>query len=247
MRALFSVEMRRILARRLVRLSALVIFVAIAFAGVLTFIKARTVGVPGLREVFLGTTGPLIVLLAVAGASFAGAEWHAGTMTSLLTWEPRRVRVLLAKILAAAAFGVVAFVLVQSALMVSLLPAALAKGVGGNIDATWLRGIADVVLRGAAMGGLIAVIGFSLASLGRNTAAAIGVLFAYVAVAEGLVRGLKPAWQVWLLSDNLASFVTGKALFFPGRSLAGIGLTVLAYAGGLAAAAIAAFRLRDLT
>ena len=41
-------------------------------------------------------TSTFVVLLGVAlAASLGGADWSAGTMTTLLTWEPRRIRVLL--------------------------------------------------------------------------------------------------------------------------------------------------------
>ena len=39
----------------------------------------------------------LVVGALFAGASVAGAEWRAGSMTTLLTWEPRRVRVIVGR------------------------------------------------------------------------------------------------------------------------------------------------------
>ena len=43
-------------------------------------------------------TGTFTVLLGVVlGASLMGADWGAGTMTTLLTWEPRRIRVFLTR------------------------------------------------------------------------------------------------------------------------------------------------------
>jgi hypothetical protein len=43
----------------------------------------------------LGQTSFLFLLMAVlGGASFVGAEYKAGTVTTLLTWEPRRTRVM---------------------------------------------------------------------------------------------------------------------------------------------------------
>ena len=42
----------------------------------------------------------MVVLLGVLlGATLAGADWTAGTMGTLLTWEPRRVRVHLVRVL----------------------------------------------------------------------------------------------------------------------------------------------------
>src|SRR6266550_2935277 len=67
-------------------------------------------------------TSTFVVLLGVAlAASLGGADWSAGTMTTLLTWEPRRVRVLLVRAVVVAL--VVAFVtlLLQAILFGSLV------------------------------------------------------------------------------------------------------------------------------
>jgi hypothetical protein len=57
-------------------------------------------------------TSTFVVLLGVAlAASLGGADWSAGTMTTLLTWEPRRIRVLLVRALVVAAVYVVVLML----------------------------------------------------------------------------------------------------------------------------------------
>ena len=43
---------------------------------------------------------PVVAAAWLLAASFVGAEWHAGTMGTLLTWEPRRLYVLGAKVAA---------------------------------------------------------------------------------------------------------------------------------------------------
>jgi hypothetical protein len=53
-----------------------------------------------------------------------------------------------------------------------------------------------------------AVIGAAVAAVGRHTAAALGLVFVWTAVIEGLIRGFRPHWTPWLLGDNLASFLT---------------------------------------
>ena len=76
-----------------------------------------------LPEILVGTSGFAIILGWLLGASLAGAEWHAGTMATLLTWEPRRVRVLVAKLVAA---GTLVFAL--TVVLQLLLGAALLTG-----------------------------------------------------------------------------------------------------------------------
>ena len=51
---------------------------------------------------------------------------------------------------------------------------------------------------------LVALLGFGLTNLIRNTGAALGVGFVYFAIVETAVRALRPAWQPWLLSTNAA-------------------------------------------
>src|SRR3954469_3289779 len=52
------------------------------------------------RDLLTGAATILMAVAVVLGASATGAEWQSGTFASLLTWEPRRQRVLAAKLLA---------------------------------------------------------------------------------------------------------------------------------------------------
>ena len=54
----------------------------------------------GLPGILLGITPTLVILSWVLASSFIGAEWRANTIGPLLTWEPRRIRLLLAKLFA---------------------------------------------------------------------------------------------------------------------------------------------------
>ncbi|HEX9123530.1 MAG TPA: hypothetical protein VF984_09260, partial [Actinomycetota bacterium] len=78
--------------------------------------------------------------------------------------------------------------------------------------------------------------------------AAIGVAFAYLAVIEGLIRGLRPGWRPWLLGDNAGLFVVGHASAGspPGRSAVGSALVLALYGVILLWVAAASFRTRDV-
>jgi ABC-type transport system involved in multi-copper enzyme maturation permease subunit len=197
----------------------------------------------------IGTNPPLIILLLVIGASFIGAEWHAGTVATLLVWEPRRFRVFIAKALALALFAFVAAIVVQALLAAVLTPAAVFRGTTVGADAAWFRQVVGLGVRGALVGTFAAVIGFAIASLGRNTAAALGAAFLYLAVLEPLLRNLRPKWQPWLLYDNIATFIQGHASDFTRypRSLTGSAVIIILYTFGLGAIAAAAFQRRDIT
>ena len=54
------------------------------------------------------------LLVVLLGASAVGAEYRAGTVTTILTWEPRRTRLLLARIGAAVIVGMLLFVVVHA-------------------------------------------------------------------------------------------------------------------------------------
>jgi len=201
------------------------------------------------REVAEGLSGLFIGLVMILAASFIGAEWHAGTVTTQLTWEPRRNRVLAAKVIAAALFGFAFFLLAEAVLLGIVAPTALFRGTTEGIDAAWVRGVIGVVLRGAGAAAFAAAIAFSLASLARNTAAAVGGAFVYLAILEPLIRAVRPRWQPWFLYDNLATFISGHtpSLMPFGRTTAGAGVLLSIYTMGFVLLALAVFRRRDVT
>jgi ABC-2 type transport system permease protein len=308
MTALITVELLRILSRRIVRMVGLLALAAILVAAVVVFARshrlqpgeqqareqqARTewqatidscargeFGIPpeeiqpgmtltefcrevvigdlmvedprfrltAVADVLAGSSGFLITLLLVLGASFVGAEWHAGTMATFLTWEPRRVRVFAAKFLAAAVFAFAAFLVVQAVLGLALVPAAALRGTTQGADITWLGSTFGLQVRAAVMASVAAGIGLSLASIGRNTALSLGVGFVYFSILEPFLRAVRPGWQSWFLSDNVATFVSGESGgFIEGRSPFEAALLIAAYTLGLAVAALELFRRRDVT
>ena len=199
-----------------------------------------------LPGIFLGTSSVAVILAWLVGASFIGAEWHSGNLTTVLTWEPRRVRLFAVKLLACLAVLSVALVVLHSLLGLALAPTAALRGSTSGVD--WEETIA-VVLRVVALADIAAVLGFALAAIGRNTAAALGVGFAYLAIVETLVRAWKPAWSRWLIADNAILFVSGEVTVFETgkRDLVEAGLVLLCYSLGSFLVATALFHKRDVT
>lgn len=303
MRGLLAGELRRVLARRLVRVLALLAVAGIALAGVLVFVRTEKVdagqlagrrraaqqrieacvrngtyappelateseahredycrlGPPAqvrdarfklreLKGVLQGTTAPLVVVAWLIGASVIGADWQSRTVTTLLTWEPRRVRVLLAKALACIAVAAVFAVLTEALLGAALLPSALVHGTTAGTGSTWLRSVAGVVLRGTALVSIATAVGFAVASVGRNTAAALGLGFAYFVVIENVVGSFIAGFRRWLLLGNAIVLVSGKDQGgeVAGRSVLGAGLFLTAVALALLAGAALIFQRRDV-
>lgn len=299
MRTLLAGEVRRLLARRLVRVLAVLFVLGTALAGVLTFVNTdrsdpavvearrrqvqadfercfreaprgpgvgdgprrvpecdidtsgtddRSLPLVDLSDILKGTTAPLVIVAWLIGASAIGADWQSRTLTTLLTWEPRRTRVLLVKAAAAMAIAAAFFLVAQALLFGALLPSVLAHGTTAGADAGWARELAGVVGRGTVMVAVAAGIGFALASVGRNTAAAMGIGFAYVVVIEQVVGQFLEDWRRWLLLGNIIVFVVGQgeAEGVPGRSVLGAGLFLVAVTAGLLVGAAAVFRRRDV-
>lgn len=245
MTRLLSTELRRFAARRLVRVTTLLALGGIAFGAFIAY--TEDLRLASLPDIPLGTAFPLVVTGWLFGASFVGAEWHAGTITTLLTWEPRRIRVLVAKAVAG-----VGSVFVLTATLQAILLAALAAGAAANGTTAgagdWLSETASIALRVSALAAIAGAGGFAFAAVGRNTAAALGAGFAYVVVVENLVRALKPSWSRWLFGENAGLFLLGPSNDFPylDRSQAGAGLYLVLVSLLLVGVATLVFRTRDV-
>ena len=201
-----------------------------------------------LKGVLQGVSGSLAVVGWALGATLVGAEFVSRSMTTTLTWEPRRTRVFLAKSTAVVvamtllALGVLALVTLAMAPSLALHSAPLRPG-----DPSWAS-LAGVVGRGVALTAIASGIGFAIATVGRNTAVALGAGFAYIIVLENILGSSIERWRRWLLLGNVIVFVSGENSGgdVPGRSVAGAGAFLAAVAFTLLVAAAGSFRTRDL-
>ena len=202
-----------------------------------------------LQAIILGTSPLLAILSLLLGASFVGAEWQKGTITTALTWEPRRVRLLATKFTAIALVGVAFVVLMHLFLAAVMGMVAVLAGDTEGVNGTWARETAGFSVRVAAVGGLTAVVGCAIATVGRNTTAALGVAFVYFGVLEGLIRGFRPKWQPWLLGDNAIQFISGQPGGGPiaDKTTTAVALTLLLYAAVFITVAAVFFNRRDVT
>ena len=158
----------------------------------------------GLLAVAIATAGLAFLL----GATYVGAEWSTRSMVALLFWEPRRLRVMATKLLVLAAASAALGVLAQGAwLLVARYVLAATRGTTAVPAGTWSELIAGAG-RGVLLVVLLGLLGFGIANLLRNTAAAFGAAFVWFVVAENLLRGLLPASQPYLLTDSAAALLT---------------------------------------
>ena len=247
MSRLLASEFRRFRSRRLVKALVALELLAIVATGVIV-VLTQEYDLVGLSDVLMGTSLVLVSVAWILGASAIGADWHAGHVTTILTWEPRRGRVMLAKIAACLASVFVVSLVIQALLGAALAVAAAGAGSTAGADAAWLAESAGVALRVALLSTIFAGFGFGLASAGRNTAVALGVGFGYLVIVENLVRGLRPQWTPWLLTDNAGLFIVDSPIDFPllARSTVGAGLYLAAVGTVLLLVASGLFRTRDV-
>jgi hypothetical protein len=90
-------------------------------------------------------------------------------------------------------------------------------------------------------------VGFAVASVARNTAAALGVGFVYLVVVEIIVASLRPGWARWLLAPNILVFLANNPneVGYDWSALRA-GLVLAAYTAALLVLAGGWFRARDV-
>jgi hypothetical protein len=265
---LLRVEAQRALHRRIVWVLLGVAAAGITLTAVLTFFDSTHLDLARLRAEGgrhpavmadwwrAGTADGLLAATAIfliiggllGGAAVAGGEWRAGTVGSVLTWEPRRARLHAARLAACAAVAWVLAFTLQALFLAALLPATLAHGSTAGTGGTWVVGLVAAMARIGLLAALAAVLGAALATLGRATAAALAVAGFWLAVGEPLVRVWRPGLARLLLVDNagvLLGWATLEGQTFtrpPALALA----TLVAYAIAIAAVAGASFCRRDV-
>jgi hypothetical protein len=265
---LLLVEMRRALHRRLVWTLIALAVVASAVAGAIAFFDSTDLDlqmlrledqthpavmtdwwIPGSGDGALSIAALALALGGlVGGASVVGAEWKAGTVTTVLTWEPRRRALHAARTASAAVLAFVIAVTLEVVFLAAFLPAVLAHGTTDGVDGGWWLALGAAGMRIALMTACSAMIGTALATIGRGTAFAIVVAWVWLAVGESLVRGLKPAWSRLLLGESTTTVLTwspldgDQAVLQPWTSA----LLAAGYVGLLVVAGTLSFTRRDV-
>ncbi|MGK4218563.1 hypothetical protein [Kocuria marina] len=154
---LLRVELRKQVDTRAGRGLLIAIGVLTALALALFIWVARNDGAP-LSAALAVTTTPQGLLLPVLGIITACNEWSQRTALITFTQEPRRLRVVLAKLLSAAVLGTIAVALAWVLALVTFLILAALTGQSLNPDPDWgqLAGVwltqLIAVLQGVAFG-----------------------------------------------------------------------------------------------
>jgi hypothetical protein len=127
-------------------------------------------------------SGLLAMFGFLVGASFVGAEWRSGGMMNLLLWRPRRVQVLGAKLAALLGVLVGVGVLLGGLWTAGFWLVATYRGITATMTPGAWQSFALTGTRGLTLALVAGVVGFTLASLGRHTAMALGAAVAALVV-----------------------------------------------------------------
>jgi ABC-type transport system involved in multi-copper enzyme maturation permease subunit len=213
------------------------------------FLPSGTFGMVLLPEIFQHIDFIIVLIGLVIGASAVGADWQSGSIGTLLTWETRRTRIWIARVVVVCLVVFVLALALLALLAVLFVFVAATRGTFAWLDGTWVRDSIGTAGRVAATATLGTLLGLSVAMIGRSSTAALAGVFVYLAVFESLVRAIYPKIGQWLLGPNVAVFVQGVATSpgIPTRvTLAHSVLVISLYAVVPFAIALLWFRARDV-
>ncbi len=162
----------------------------------------------GLDGILPGIGTFLLIIAVVLGGSFIGAEYRSGTVENLLLWEPRRGRVMLTKYAAGfvSAAAVMAILMVWLTLL--LLGLAQFRGSFQGIDSTfWVDWVATIARVGL-VAGFYFILAVAIASIARNTTAAVVAVLGWFVVSNILIELFAKWFRQYELFTNAGAFIS---------------------------------------
>ncbi len=216
-------------------------------------------GGTGLDSYFLPIAALLPLMAFVIGASYFGADVKTGTIEQILTWEPRRARLLAARLVSA--FVGVAFLVALLAVLYVILTFVLATLVGttDGTNAEFWTNVAGAVLRLAVAGGLFGAFGMGVTVLTNNSLASIVGFIIYWFIIDSLIGVFLPRLSVFSPITNATAFANGSSVerlsgsVFTGNAEtivshgpAAAGLILLAWVLGALVLSALVFQQRDI-
>jgi ABC-2 type transport system permease protein len=224
--ALLGSELARLRARRAVHavfgaavvLTAIVVVVA-AIRSTGTgpadhTMRLRTLWLEGRDAVSETTVLSVAVYLMLFGAALAatavGGDYRAGTVGTPLTWEPRRVRLVVARLAAIAVVVAALYVVVMGVLVGGWWLGSTLRGTVAVPDRFWGDLVAVIARCGTGTVG-IALVTAGIVLVTRSTVGGIIVWFGYLVGVEGVLANNISGLRGHLLVANLGAFLTAQS------------------------------------
>jgi hypothetical protein len=155
----------------------------------------------------------VVGLIVIAGCTFAGADWSSGSLTNQLIFEPRRLRVWLAKAGAVALGSGLVTLVVLSGFWLAVGVVAQARDI--SMPTSEVTEVVWHVLRAVvlAMGAGVGV--FALTMIFRHTVATLALLFVY-SVGGEIVVNLLPFEGAgrWSVGNNAFGWLATNHRYF---------------------------------
>ena len=228
-RALLRSELSRLLARRAVRVATtiaigltllVVVIVAVRSTGTGPFdhtMRLRTLWLESHGETQETTALSIAIYLFVVSAALAataiGADYRAGTVGTPLTWEPRRVRVASARLLAIVVVTVGLFAVVMAVLVAGWWIGATLRGTTAVPHRFW-PDLLRLLLRCAATTAGFALVTAGVVLVTRSTVGGILTWIGYLVGVEGVLASRITGLREHLVFSNLAAFLDGHPVRF---------------------------------
>ncbi len=166
---------------------------------------------PESRTFILGPIGFLFPIIAFAmGASFFGADQKNGVIELLLTWQPKRLRLLLARALGGFVVTALMAVLLSVAFIAAQYILAGLVGTTEGMTSQMWGWLGAAVLRSGVAAGVFFLIGLGITVVVNNSIAAIVGFVIYVFVVENLLSAFVELVGPWLPMVNTTAFSFGS-------------------------------------
>ncbi len=164
--------------------------------------------------------GLLALLGYIVGASFVGVEASSGGLANLLLWRPQRTNVLFGKLTALLLGLAVSGVLIGAAWVAAVWTIARFRGDPGNLSQGFWISLGLDGARGLGLALLTSLAGAAIASLGRRTAAALGLMIGYLVVwevgARIVMQALRVQPDLYMLSSYANAFLDKRYEYWIG-------------------------------
>lgn len=167
-----------------------------------------------LRESSIAAASILLALVVLAGTTFVGADWASGSMSNQLLFEPRRLRVWLAKAIAIGLLAAVLTAVVMTLYWSGMYVAASLRDI--DVPDSLVGEVAWQVARCTFLAAVGSVVGLAVTMLSRSTVFTLGAVFAVSAAGSLVVAALPlgPGKERWFPPNNLLAVMQGRATYY---------------------------------